>query len=535
MLDLNPAVTAKVDGTPGDGGAWRYRADSPEFGGNIRWGVTPNLTLNGTIKPDFSQVEADAGQFVYDPRDALYFAEKRPFFLDGLEMFSTPNQLIYTRRVINPLTAVKLTGKVSGTSVAVLSAIDASSTSVSGTSHPFHNMARIQQDIGAQSKLGLVYTDKIDGDDSNRVAGLDARIAFRKLYTLQLQAAGSRTATASGVSTGPLWQAIFNRNGRRFGIRYNVRAVSDDFDTESGFISRRGVANATFDHRVTAFGRKRGWLERWDNDIGLDGVWKYRNFIRGRGIQDRKLHLNTNARLRGGWQAGGSVYIETFGYDADLYRDYAICGPRADPGCAIVPFVGTPHLPNLDYVLQFSTPQFRTFVADAFWLWGRDENFYEWARSDIYFSRYSFDWRPTDQVRLNGTYQVQQYTRLRDGSIVGQRKIPRLKVEYQLTRSIFLRLVGEYDTSRQDDLRDNSRTELPLLIRNPATGAFERAGGYKSSRFRGDFLFSYQPVPGTVIFAGYGSTLQGLDPRRSGELRRVNDGFFLKISYLFRL
>jgi hypothetical protein len=50
----------------------------------VRWGVTPNLTLNATVNPDFSQVEADAGQFQFDPRQALFFPEKRPFVLDGL-------------------------------------------------------------------------------------------------------------------------------------------------------------------------------------------------------------------------------------------------------------------------------------------------------------------------------------------------------------------------------------------------------------------------------------------------------------------
>ena len=84
----------------------------------MRWGVTPNLTMNGTINPDFSQVEADAGQFTFDPRNALFFPEKRPFFLDGAELFNTPNNLIYTRRIVAPESAVKLTGKAAGTDIA---------------------------------------------------------------------------------------------------------------------------------------------------------------------------------------------------------------------------------------------------------------------------------------------------------------------------------------------------------------------------------------------------------------------------------
>ena len=101
---------------------WSYDASRPEFGMNLRWGITPNLTMNGTVNPDFSQVESDAGQFSFDPRQALFFPEKRPFFLDGIEQFATPNNLIYTRRVVAPIAAAKITGKVtSRTNLAFLS------------------------------------------------------------------------------------------------------------------------------------------------------------------------------------------------------------------------------------------------------------------------------------------------------------------------------------------------------------------------------------------------------------------------------
>ncbi len=91
VLDLNPIATTKLDGAPSADG-WNYDASRPEFGMNLRWGITPNLTMNGTINPDFSQVESDAGQFSFDPRQALFFPEKRPFFLDGIEQFATPEQ-----------------------------------------------------------------------------------------------------------------------------------------------------------------------------------------------------------------------------------------------------------------------------------------------------------------------------------------------------------------------------------------------------------------------------------------------------------
>lgn len=129
VFDAIPTVTQRTSGEPrvGPGGGregWRYDGERPELGGNVRWGITNNLTLNGTANPDFSQVEADAGQVQFDPRQALFFAERRPFFLDGIEQFTTPSQLVYTRRIVQPVAAAKLTGKVAGSNVAFLSAVD---------------------------------------------------------------------------------------------------------------------------------------------------------------------------------------------------------------------------------------------------------------------------------------------------------------------------------------------------------------------------------------------------------------------------
>ena len=122
-----------------------------------------------------------------------------------------------------------------------------------------------------------------------------------------------------------------------------------------------------------------------------------------------------------------------------------------------------------------------------------------------------------------------------DGSTVGIRRIPRVKLEYQIARPVFVRVVGQYDDDRQDALRDDSRTGLPLLARQP-DGSYARLAGAERATLRADWLFSYQPNPGTVVFAGYGSTTEDTDPtlgRR--ELQRTADGFFVKLSYLFRM
>jgi hypothetical protein len=311
--------------------------------------------------------------------------------------------------------------------------------------------------------------------------------------------------------------------------------VDDEFRTDSGFLSRVGIATVYVDHRLTWYGKRGARVESWTGDVVLDGTWQYDRFVAGRRAQDRKLHLNNNVALRGGWRATGSVLVETFGYDDRLYADYALERTNPDGTTEILPFTGVPDLPNLDYVVQLTTPRFSTFSGNVFLLWGRDENFFEWSSADILFARYTVDWRPTQQLRVNPQYQVQQYRRRTDGSLVGRRRIPRLKIEYQLSRAIFFRWIGEYDANEQDDLRDDSRTELPIVIRNPTTGAYEPALAFMRNQFRNDWLFSYQPNPGTVIFVGYGNTLREDQPLRFNSLERLRDGLFLKVSYLFRL
>src|SRR3954471_15470996 len=90
VLDFTPSLTSRTTGADGTNG-WSYSGGSPEVGGTVRWGITNNLTLNGTANPDFSQIESDAQQFVFDPRNELFFQEKRPFFLEAIEQFATPN------------------------------------------------------------------------------------------------------------------------------------------------------------------------------------------------------------------------------------------------------------------------------------------------------------------------------------------------------------------------------------------------------------------------------------------------------------
>src|SRR5204862_5018646 len=179
VMDVNPEATGRASGAPAPGG-YQYDLGDPQVGGNIRWGVSDNLTLNGTIKPDFSQVESDAGQLAFDPRQALFCPEKRPFFLEGSELFQVPQNLIYTRRIVQPVAAVKLTGTTFGTDIGLLSAVDQKFASVTGSDNPIFNILRAQRSLGRGSRVGLAYTVRIEGGDYNRVTEVDSRLVVNE-------------------------------------------------------------------------------------------------------------------------------------------------------------------------------------------------------------------------------------------------------------------------------------------------------------------------------------------------------------------
>jgi hypothetical protein len=185
-------------------------------------------------------------------------------------------------------------------------------------------------------------------------------------------------------------------------------------------------------------------------------------------------------------------------------------------------------------MLSMGTPTWRTFSGSVELTGGQDDNFDEWSSAWILYSTLVAEWRPTSQIRVSGRYIEQRTHRKSDGSLVRLRAIPRLKVEYQVARPLFLRFVGQHDGTKIDALRDDSRSEAPILIRS-ANGTFRESTPIKRSGFRADWLVSFQPNPGTVLFAGYGASMGALEFFSPRELERTSDGFFVKMSYLFRL
>src|SRR5712691_7033269 len=278
VMDMTPEFTTRVEGRP-ETPQYLYTG-APELGLNLRWGITQNLSLTGTANPDFSQVEADVGQVTVNQRFALFFPEKRPFFLEGLEQFDTPNALIYTRRIVSPVAGAKLTGKVGGTAVAYIGAVDDASASLTGTDHPVVNLLRLRRDLGASSTLGLAYTDRIEGSDYNRVLGADARVIWKKIWFSDAQIVGSWTQDAAGPRAGELWDVtLYDLTGRSYGNHAEFVGISPDFKAASGFVNRVNVVQGRFANRFSVYGKPGAMLEQATTFILISPTWRYHDFF----------------------------------------------------------------------------------------------------------------------------------------------------------------------------------------------------------------------------------------------------------------
>ena len=224
-----------------------------DFGADLKWSVTPSLTLDATYNTDFAQAEADTQQINLD-RFNLFFPEKRPFFLENAGQFSfgVPEEveLFFSRRIgIGPDGeeipiggGLRLSGKAGGLNLGLL-AMRAEETDGVAPRNDFY-VARLIRDLPNRSAIGLIFTDREGGgrtaadDDWNRVFGLDGRWGIGRYGQVGGFVAASDTPGLEG-----------DEHSFRVGARYDSEKwlltldyteVGDDFNPEIGFLARSG-------------------------------------------------------------------------------------------------------------------------------------------------------------------------------------------------------------------------------------------------------------------------------------------------------
>ncbi|HPF61372.1 MAG TPA: DUF5916 domain-containing protein [Gemmatimonadales bacterium] len=526
VTELQPTFVANAPGVRG-AAAFERGDVAGEFGGNFRLGFT-NMTLDGTVNPDFSQVESDVGLVTINERFALFFPERRPFFLEGIELFASPNNLVYTRTVANPLAGAKLTGKLGRWSIAHLTAIDEFVQSPVGDPdrNAVANITRVRRDVGQNSVAGLTVTNRDEDADYNRVIAADTRLVFGQVYYFQgqLGAAFTRDGRDDDVRSDPLWELEVDRTGRAWGFNYKVTAVGDDFETWSGFVNRPGVTTARAFNRYTVYGARGATIEQFTVFGGGNRIYDYGNLFGATAIEGAN-ELNLSSRIRGGWNLSSQLSLGFVRFNPEDYATLTVDNGEVPP-TAFDPATGV--FDGFSWNAQVTTPTWRTWDASLRYQNGVTAIFPEASEGRLSQWRGSLNLRPTRAVRVTGSLTLQHLRRASDRSEFARTILPRVKVEVQPNRALFFRVVGEYRSERQDGLVD-AATGRPLRRDGALTSRRD------SNRLRVDWLASLEPTPGTVAFLGYGSTLEGDETLTFRNLRRRDDAFFLKLAYLFRL
>jgi len=524
VLEAQPFVTTSANGARLQTGAFTREDPQPDAGLNLRVGFT-NVAVDATVNPDFSQVESDASQVTINERFALFVPEKRPFFLEGIELFNVPGQLVYTRQVVDPIAGGKVTGKFGALGVAHLTAID-QDVNAAGSEALF-NITRVRRDFGANNLAGLLFTDRtlLEGNEYNRVAAGDVRVVFNRLYFVQAQAGYAWTRDESGFTcgtgqecSGAIWRAELDRTGRRMGFNWSLDGKENGFVTRSGFVNRTGIVNFSMFNRLTWYGAPGATLETMTLNLRPSRLWRYDEFGGESAIEGGES-LSLNFRLRGGWSIDGSINRNFVDFDP---LDYTSLRVGATDGPTLVPYDNSE---GFGVELSARTPTFQKFNANVSFEAGHTPLYDEGASGKAVEVSAGASLRPTERIRISADAGYNNLHRDRDDSFYARTALARLTAEYQVNRALFFRAIGDAQFERRAELRD-PRTGMPLYIGNG------RLAAERDNELRIDLLASYEPTPGTVAFFGYGASLNG-NPEIE-DLRRYRDGFFVKLAYQFR-
>ena len=485
------------------------------------------LVLDATINPDFAQVESDEPQITVNQRFEVYFPEKRPFFLENSSFFDTPVNLVFTRRIADPGYGVRLTGKVDKWAIGALFADDKSpgeavppGDGLRGTK-AYYAIARVSRDIGKESSLGFIYTDRemntvtpsmtVCIDDPciirvNRVGGVDTKLKLTPKWLLLAQAITSYTEYNDGTHQGgPSYLVDVERSSRNLEFESRYRDTAEGFFTEPGFFQRPDIRryNQFVQYR---FRRENGPLQWHGPSAFAYAIWDHT----GLGLEH---FANVNYRFVFHRQTAFGAFVNG-GPETLRHKDYD----------AIPTTLEYPHNhQGFFFTFGYFKPVLVIGEIDR----GQDTNYDPavgppvLAKSDS--ASINATIRPFTGLTIENEYLFQRL-RETNGASIFNNHIIRSKWNYQFTREFSVRFIGQYSS----------------VLSNPANSALQT-----TKNFDVDFLATYLLHPGTALYVGYNSNLQNLDPSLQldpdGNLQRtrngyINDGrqFFVKLSYVFR-
>jgi hypothetical protein len=477
-----------------------------EPGLDVKWIPGPDLAVDATLNPDFSQVESDAAQIAANERFALFFPEKRPFFLEGIDLFATPFRAVYTRSITAPRWGARATGRWGGTGYTALVAQDRGgglailpgpqeSDFALQDFESTVGIARLKHDLGLSFVSFLVTAREIEGGGSNRVAGPDFQWRPRPSDTLTGQFLWSRSQTPERPDLAAEW------TGRRLSSHLadlwwshststvdwfgEVIDVGDEFRADDGFIPRAGYrsgyAEGGYTFRPTGFLRRVRTFLQLQHLEDRDGNVVFSSVSPGTGMDGR-----WNSFLRVRWA------FDRVASGADVFdRQQLVFLVEASPSRAVS-----------DLSLEGNAGEEVDFANSRL---GHGATLILGATV-----------RPTDhlELRLNASRRWLD-VRAEDGRSgrLFTADVERLRATYTLNARSFLRLIGQWVETERDP------------------GLYTLAVDAKEGDFAGSALFAYKLNWQTVLFVGYGDN-RTLDER--DRLQPADRQLFLKVSYAFQ-
>ncbi len=455
----------------------------PQPGANFKWGISSDLTLDLTLNPDFSQIEADAPQVEFNQRFALYYTEKRPFFLEGMEIFRFSEiQMVYTRRISDPIAGAKLTGKIGRFTYGLLSALDVhpvgSLWDVSnGDSHrdesALFNIVRVKTDILKESYIGFSLTDRESNGSYNRVAGIDGQLKFGNCFFFRFQAIGSKTRCDGEESDiVPALFGEFNYYSKFWGGGLYWISIHPDFEAASGFVNRVDFNSAGAYTFVTIYPEKK-----YLNQIRFNLRGGRRYGFRMDVLEDQWASADVNIRFTEFSQMNVSFQTDMERYEqVDFHKKNL----RLEGEISLISW--------LPFGFEFETGS--SIFYDL------DDPFLGYRNTCAAF----FALKPSKRLRIEWEFVKQTFWEEWGGEEVYDYNVLRQKTTYQISKTLSLRTIIDYN--------------------------------HFSSQIYGSFLLSYILKPGTVFFVGIDNNFLRDD---FGRYVQDNYSVFVKFSYWLRM
>ena len=531
-----------------------------------KYSITPNVTLDFAINPDFAQVESDQLVVTANQRFPIFFPEKRPFFLEGIDIFQTQIAAVHTRTIVDPDVAVKLSGKVGRNTFGLLAASDNAPGNYSPeerlTADPrligknaMVGVLRLKRDIGKKdSFIGLLGTYRKFVDLYNEVGGLDTRLRVNKQTTFTAQALVSRSRQfffypdvgqrLDGTENGFIYATDYNMNGRHFGYDYSTVGRTRFYRSDVGFNRRTNTNNHNLFVRYNSEPKPKAKLISWRvyNAFGTNFDWQgnmqfYNNESQIQFSFPRQTYFGTGVDI--GYER---VFEEEFGKKRPAGSTCAqtnTCtfwgedNERSSPNGGIYVFAGSninkqfnfnlfanQSYHNMDFDFgaepkypRASIPAVTARAAKAAGLCGgpaappvcrapQDP-----GPGKFFNFNAGITYQPSNPLNISLSFTKQRLRRNDTGLLAFDDNIVSVRATYQFTRFIFARGRIDFDSL--------------------------------ASNYKGQFLFGWTPNPGTALYIGYNDDLtqNGYSPF-TGQLepgfRRNGRTVFIKMSYLFR-